>query len=104
MPSPAEEHPRGGGIPPPAGRRPKEGFALLIVVTMLAFIVILLVGLAAYSRIETSIAGNSQRQAQARENARLALNVALGQLQRYAGPDARATATAHNFVPAEATA
>jgi hypothetical protein len=70
---------------------------MLIVVILLAFIVVLLVGLASYTRIETSIAGNTQRQAQARENALLALHVALGQLQRYAGPDIRVTATAHNF-------
>ena len=44
-----------------------------MVVTLLAFIVVLLVGLAAYTRIETSIAGNSQRQAQAREAAQAAL-------------------------------
>jgi hypothetical protein len=43
------------------------------------------------------VAGNTQRQAQARENALLALNVAVGQLQRYAGPDTRVSATAGNF-------
>lgn len=78
----------------PAARR---GFALLIVVTLLAFIVLLLVGLAAYTRIETSVAGNTQRQAQAREHALTGLQVALGQLQRYAGPDQRTTATAASF-------
>ncbi|MSU65556.1 MAG: hypothetical protein EXS38_05525 [Opitutus sp.] len=70
------------------------GFALLITITLLAFLVILLVGLATYTRIETAIAGNTQRQGQARENALMAMNVALGQLQKYAGPDQRATATA----------
>ena len=74
-----------------------RGFALLITVTMLAFIVVLLVGLAVFTRVETSVAGNSQRQAQARENALLALNVALAQLQRHAGPDQRVTATADAF-------
>jgi hypothetical protein len=77
---------------------PREGgFALLIVVTLLAFIVLLLLGLAVFTRIETSVAGNTQRQAQARENALLALSVAVGQLQRHAGPDTRVTATAANF-------
>jgi hypothetical protein len=76
---------------------PRRGFALLIVVTLLAFIVVLLVGLAAYTRIETSVAGNTQRQAQAREHALTGLQVALGQLQRHAGPDQRATATAASF-------
>jgi hypothetical protein len=78
----------------PAARR---GFALLIVVTLLAFIVLLLVGLAAYTRIETSVAGNTQRQAQAREHALTGLQVALAQLQRHAGPDQRTTATAASF-------
>ncbi|MBL9190505.1 MAG: hypothetical protein JNK23_23705 [Opitutaceae bacterium] len=84
------------------GRR-RGGFALLIVVTLLAFIVLLLVGLAAYTRVETSIAGNTQRQAQARENALLALNVALSQLQKHAGPDKRVTATAEAFSPRTGT-
>jgi hypothetical protein len=78
-------------------RAKRGGFALLITITLLAFIVVLLLGLAVYTRVETSIAGNTQRQAQARENALLALNVALGQLQRHAGPDTRVTATAVNF-------
>lgn len=76
---------------------PRLGFALLIVVTLLAFIVLLLVGLAAYTRIETSVAGNTQRQAQAREHAVTGLQVALAQLQRHAGPDQRVTATAASF-------
>lgn len=74
-----------------------SGFALLLTITLLAFLVLLLVGLATYTRIETAIVGNSQRQAQARENALLALNVALGQLQKHAGPDRRVTATAEAF-------
>lgn len=71
-----------------------RGFALLLTLTLVSFIVLLLVGLATYTRVETAIAGNSQRQAQARENALFALNVAVGQLQKHAGPDTRATATA----------
>jgi hypothetical protein len=79
-------------------RRPIEGgFALLITVTLLAFLVLLLVGLAAYSRVETAVAGNTQRHAAARQNALLALDVALGQLQKFAGPDQRVTATADSF-------
>jgi hypothetical protein len=75
----------------------KRGFALLIVITLLSFVVVLLLGLAVYTRVETAVAGNTQRQAQARENALLGLNVALGQLQWYAGSDTRITAAAHNF-------
>ncbi len=75
----------------------QRGFALLITITLLAFLVVLLVGLASYMRVETAVAGNTQRQTQARQNALMALDVALGQLQKYAGPDQRVTATADAF-------
>lgn len=75
----------------------RGGFALLIVLTLISFLVLLLVGLATYTRIETALAGNTQRQAQARQNALLGFQVALGQLQRHAGPDTRVTATAEAF-------
>ncbi len=75
----------------------RRGFALLITITLLAFLVILLVGLATYTRVETAVAGNTQRQTQARENALLALNVAVAHLQKYAGLDQRVTATADSF-------
>ena len=74
---------------PDSQPKAKRGFALLITITLLAFLVVLLVGLAAYTRVETAVAGNTQRQAQARQNALMALNVALGELQKYAGPDQR---------------
>jgi hypothetical protein len=74
--------------------RPKRGFALLITITLLAFLVLLLVSLASLTRVETQVAGNNQQLAQARQNALMALNIALGQLQKYTGPDQRVTATA----------
>ena len=80
-----------------SGPRRSRGFALLITLTLLAFVVLLLVGLASYTRIETAVAGNFQKQAQARQNAQLALDVALAQLQKHAGPDTRVTATADSF-------
>ena len=73
---------------------PRRGFALLITVTLLAFLVLLLVSLASLTRVETQVAANTQQIAHARQNALLALNIALGQLQKYAGPDQRVTATA----------
>jgi hypothetical protein len=83
MPTP---HPR------PKDRR--SGFALLITITLLAFLVLLLVSLAALTRVETQVASNSQQLSQARQNALMALNVAIGKLQAAAGPDQRITATA----------
>jgi hypothetical protein len=56
--------------------------------------VLLLVGLASLTRVETQVATNTQSLATARQNALLGLNVALGQLQLHAGPDQRTTARA----------
>lgn len=70
------------------------GFALLITITLMAFLVLVLTSLAALTRVETQVAANHQSQARARQNALLALNIALGQLQKHAGSDARITARA----------
>lgn len=78
-------------MPRPSRQR---GFALLITITLLAFLVLLLVSLASLTRVETSVADNNQRLAQARQNALFSLNLALGQLQKYAGPDNAVTARA----------
>ncbi|MFH1496459.1 MAG: hypothetical protein ABII82_01420 [Verrucomicrobiota bacterium] len=83
---------------PPAS--PNRGFALLITITLVAFLVLILVTLATLTRVETQVATNSQQQTQARQNALMALNLALGQLQRHAGPDQRVTATADVITPA----
>src|SRR6218665_2574780 len=72
----------------------KRGFALLITITLLAFLVLLLVSLASLTRVETRIADNSRQLSQARQNATFALNVALGQLQIFTGPDQRITTPA----------
>jgi len=69
-----------------------KGFALLITVTLLAFLVLLLVSLASLTRVETQVASNNQQLSQARQNALMALNIAIGQLQKYVGPDQRTTA------------
>ncbi|MFA6960147.1 MAG: hypothetical protein WC205_05290 [Opitutaceae bacterium] len=75
-------------------RQRRAGFALLITITLLAFLVLLLVSLASLTRVETRVASNNQTLSQARQNALFALNVALGQLQKYSGPDQRVTALA----------
>ena len=67
---------------------------MLITITLLAFLVLLLVSLASLTRVETQVASNNQQLSQARQNAVLALNMAIGQLQKYTGPDQRATARA----------
>ncbi|HEY9249944.1 MAG TPA: hypothetical protein VIO38_12470, partial [Rariglobus sp.] len=80
--------------PSKSAARRERGFALLITITLLAFLVLLLVSLASLTRVETQVAANNQQLAQARQNALMALNIAVGQLQKYAGPDQRTTARA----------
>ncbi|MDR1281308.1 MAG: hypothetical protein LBK99_10870 [Opitutaceae bacterium] len=70
------------------------GFALLITIVLVAFLVLLLVALATFTRVETQVAHNSQILAQARQNALMAMNIALGQAQAMLGPDTRVTAPA----------
>lgn len=72
----------------------RGGFALLITITLLAFLVLLLVSLASLTRVETQVASNSAQLAQARANALFALNLAVGKLQEHAGSDQRVTARA----------
>ena len=72
----------------------RRGFALIITIVLVAFLVLILVGLATFTRVETQVASNSRELAKARQNALFALNVATGDLQRTAGPDRRVTATA----------
>ncbi len=71
-----------------------RGFALIVTIVLVSFLVLILLGLATFTRVETQVATNTQNLAQARQNALFALHVALGELQRSAGPDQRITATA----------
>jgi len=67
--------------------RKEGGFALLLTIVLVAFLVLILVGLATFTRVETQVSSNSQQLALARQNALTGLNIAVGQLQQYAGPD-----------------
>ena len=71
----------------------KRGFAVIIALTLMAFIVLLLLSMTTLVRVETQTADISKSQLIARQNALMGLKVAVGQLQRYTGPDRVATAT-----------
>ncbi len=72
----------------------RGGFALLITVMLLGLAVLLLLSLVTLTRVETAVAVNAQQAARARENALMGLHLAVGRLQRFAGPDQRVTARA----------
>ena len=77
----------------PSSRR-RGGFALLVTIVLVAFLVLLLVGLATFARVETQVADNAQQLARARQNALFALNLSVAHLQQAAGPDLRLTSRA----------
>ena len=79
---------------PGSARTKQAGFALVITLLLLSMLVLLMVSMAALTRVETQIAANYQQADQARGNALFALRLALGQLQKHVGPDQRTTARA----------
>lgn len=72
-----------------------RGFALVVTLSLLILLTVIAVGLLSLSAItlRSSAAGSAQAKAQA--NARLALLVAIGELQKSLGPDQRTSATAN---------
>lgn len=72
----------------------KQGFALVASLAILALLVMLGVSLLSLSIVSMKSATTSQNQERARANAKLALMVALGQLQKNAGPDRRVSGSA----------
>lgn len=72
----------------------RRGFALVASLVILSLLMIVALGLVSLSTIELRRAGVDTFEAQAKARARLSLNLALGELQRFAGPDTRATGEA----------
>jgi len=70
-----------------------NGFVVVVTLVVVASLVLLLGSLAVYARIETVVADQAVARTQARQNARVALALALGRLQESAGPDTRVTTT-----------
>lgn len=75
-------------------KQSQKGFALIATVSIMALLVLIVVGMLALSSSETRKATQSEHQLIAQANARLALTIAIGKLQEAAGPDQRVTATA----------
>jgi type II secretory pathway pseudopilin PulG len=71
-----------------------RGFALVATLTLMVLLSILAVGLLSLSSVSLRSSAQGSAQSQARANARMALLLAVAELQKQAGPDMRVTAPA----------
>lgn len=72
--------------------RGKHGFALIVTLSLMILLSILAVGLLGLSSIVLRSSSRGDTQAEARANARMALMMAIGELQQELGPDSRISA------------
>ena len=79
------------GKPPLAGSR---GFTLVVVISLMVLLSLLAVAMLGLSTVSVRGGANSNHAAVAKANARLAMLMAIGQLQKVMGPDRGVTATA----------
>ncbi len=71
-----------------------RGFALVVTLSLMILLTVIAVGLLSLSSISLRASSQSSDLATARSNARMALMLAIGELQLQAGPDTRITARA----------
>lgn len=75
-------------------RQRERGFSLIITLTLMILLALISVGLLSLSTLTLRSATHLEGQTEARANARLALMLAIGELQKQAGSDTRVTARA----------
>lgn len=88
---PSACRPRSQAKPPSRNKR-RAGFALLISLSLMSFVLIIVLSMVMMTAVETANAANSKERLLTRENARLGMLIALGELQKHLGPDQRVTA------------
>ncbi|MEX1048734.1 MAG: hypothetical protein WED15_04345 [Akkermansiaceae bacterium] len=81
-----------------------KGFALVVTLSLMILLTIVAVGLLTLSSVSLRATNQGEAMATARANARMALILALGDLQQSAGPDQRITASADILPSAGAAA
>ncbi len=79
--------------------RKRNGFALVVTLMLMILLTIIAVGLLTLSSVSLRSSSQGDRLAVARANARMALMLAIGQMQKVAGPDQRVTASSSLLAP-----
>jgi hypothetical protein len=74
-----------------------RGFALVVTLSLMILLTVIAVGLLSLSAVSLRSSSHGMAQAEAKANARLALMIALGELQKEMGPDMRVSAEAALF-------
>lgn len=82
------------GVSPPHAGQSRNGFALLVSLLMMVLLTIVGIGLLTLSTVTLRQSGSARDMNTARNNARLAMMIALAELQKQTGPDQRITAAA----------
>ena len=70
-------------------RRGKNGFALIAAISVMVLLVMIALAMLNLSTVELRSSQQTHAMQEARANARMALMIALGELQKHAGPDRR---------------
>lgn len=81
-----------------------RGFSLVITISLMVLLSLLAVGMLSMATISVRSSKNGDAMQQARANARMAMILAIGQLQKAAGPDQRITAPADLVDPSSTRA